>query len=113
MVRGGGEELRPCLMSGEGGRERVGGRSRVPGGRKAGKQWLGGEAGEDVEGAGRRGMAAAEGGTDGGRRNQGSFPATGHGRSSGCDKGSGRTVRAVFCAFDPFHASSKNFFFIF
>lgn len=93
MVRGGGEELRPCLMSGEGGRERVGGRSRGPGGRKAGKQWLGGEAGEDVEGAGRRWMAATEGGTDGGRRNQGSFPATGHGRSSGWDKGSGRTVR--------------------
>lgn len=79
MVRGGGEELRPCLIAGEGAGEGVGRRGRGAGGRETGKERLGGDAGEEVEGAGRRRMAAAEGGTDGGRRNPGSFPATGHG----------------------------------
>lgn len=82
-MRGGGEELRPCLIAGEGGGA-VGSRRRGAGGREAGKERLGGDAGEEVEGAGRWGMAAAaEGCTDGGRRNPGSFPATGHGRSGG------------------------------
>lgn len=68
MVRAGGEELRPYLIAEERGREGVSGRSRAARGREAVKEQLREEAREEVEGAGRWGMAEEEGGTDGGRR---------------------------------------------
>lgn len=104
MVRAGGEELRPYLIAEERGREGVSGRSRAAGGREAVKERLRGEAREEVEGAGRRGMAVEEGGTDGGRPYPGSFSATGHGRSGG-RRTIGRKVGVDACCMTHTRAS--------
>lgn len=88
-----------------GGRRRAEG-SRGKGGREGAAPRTGGE---EVEGAGRRGMAAAEGGMDGGRRNPGKFSGDWAWKEWREKNKWSNSAVVFYWAFDPLTLSS-NFF---